>query len=99
MSDLAVHFHFSMSHLSELFKKYVGQNFVFFLHELRIRHALGLLKSTQMSVSEIAYDVGFGSYKTFSRVFRQMKQMTPMEFRKLTEASKLALETSVPVKY
>jgi AraC-like DNA-binding protein len=85
LADIAGRFHFSMSHLSELFKKYVGQGFVLFLHEVRIRHALGLLRSTEMSMSEIAYEVGFGSYKTFSRVFRELKGMTPMEFRKLGE--------------
>jgi AraC-like DNA-binding protein len=65
-----------------LFKKRIGQNFVDYLHHVRIRHACVLLKSTKMTVSEIAIEVGYGSFSTFSRVFREMKKVTPTDFRK-----------------
>jgi AraC-like DNA-binding protein len=81
LNGIADHFHFSASHLSECFKKSVGNNFVNFLHELRIRHACGLLSSTEMNISDIAMEVGYGSYKTFSRVFRNKKGMTPQSYR------------------
>jgi AraC-like DNA-binding protein len=87
LTEIAEKFHFSVSHLSELFKKYVGQNFVHFLHELRLRHAMGLLRSTEMNIADIAYEVGFGSYQTFSRTFRELKHMTPADYRKHTAVS------------
>jgi AraC-like DNA-binding protein len=87
LTEIAEKFHFSVSHLSELFKKYVGQNFVHFLHELRLRHAMGLLRSTEMNIADIAYEVGFGSYQTFSRTFRELKHMTPANYRKHTALS------------
>lgn len=81
LSSIAEHFDFSTSHLSESFKRFVGNNFVNFLHELRIRHACGLLCSTEMNISDIAMEVGYGSYKTFSRVFRIKKGITPQAYR------------------
>lgn len=82
LSGIAEHFHFSPSHLSESFKRCIGKNFLDFVHELRIRHACGLLSSTEMNISDIAMEVGYGSYKTFSRVFRIKKGMTPQNYKK-----------------
>lgn len=83
LNELSQLFHISPSHLSESFKRYVGKNFVQFLHELRIRHACGLLSSTEMSIADIAMEVGYGSYNTFARVFREKKRLTPQSYRSL----------------
>lgn len=86
LTDLAVQFKMSASRISEVIKQTTGQTFVHFLHDLRIRHACSLLVSTEMSVSEIALEVGYGSYKTFSRVFRETKGMVPKDYRKTSTA-------------
>jgi AraC-like DNA-binding protein len=52
------------------------------LHELRIRHSCALLQSTDMSISEIAYEVGYGSYNAFIRVFKEIRGVSPSEYRK-----------------
>ncbi|MBM7570643.1 AraC family transcriptional regulator [Aquibacillus albus] len=83
LSIISKRFHISGSVISELFKYQIGQNFVDFLHDIRIRHACSLLVSTDMNISEIAFESGFGSYKTFSRVFRDQKKVSPVQFRKL----------------
>ncbi|WP_170936569.1 AraC family transcriptional regulator [Paenibacillus aquistagni] len=82
LSGLAQCFNMSTSRISELVKETTGQTFVHFLHDLRIRHATSLLATTDMSVAEIALEVGYGSYNTFSRVFRSMKGVVPKDFRK-----------------
>ncbi|MDQ6419066.1 AraC family transcriptional regulator [Paenibacillus sp. LHD-117] len=82
LSELAERFSLSVSRISEVIKETTGQNFLHFLHDLRIRHACSLLVSTEMSVSEIALEVGYGSYNTFSRVFRESKGIVPKEYRK-----------------
>ncbi|GIP33724.1 AraC family transcriptional regulator [Paenibacillus sp. J2TS4] len=83
LSNLAEAFSMSMSRISELIKQATGQTFVHFLHDLRIRHASGLLASTDLSVIEIAHEVGYGSYKTFYRMFREKKGVIPTEYRKI----------------
>jgi len=81
LTDLAVRFAMSPSRISEVIKQTTGQTFVHFLHDLRIRHACSLLVSTEMNIAEIALEVGYGSYKTFSRVFRESRGLIPKEYR------------------
>jgi AraC-like DNA-binding protein len=82
LSVLAERFGFSVSYLSELFKKTMGQNFVAFVHEVRIRQACALLIATDMNVLDIALETGYGSYNTFTRIFKESKGITPAVFRK-----------------
>lgn len=79
---LAEQFGMSQSHLSESIKKTTGQTFLHLLHDIRIRHACSLLVSTTRSVSDIAIEVGYGSYKTFTRIFRETKGVVPTQYRK-----------------
>jgi AraC-like DNA-binding protein len=81
LSGLAQRFDRSEPQLSKEIKRHVGQTFVRFLHEVRIRHACSLLLSTDMKSIDIAVEVGFGSFQTFSRIFRELKKMTPGEYR------------------
>ncbi|MCC2686241.1 MAG: AraC family transcriptional regulator [Paenibacillaceae bacterium] len=82
LTGIANRFHMSLSRLSEMFKHRIGQNFVDHLHDVRIRHACVLLQSTEMSIAEVAFEVGYGSYSTFFRVFQEHKEMTPTAYRK-----------------
>ncbi|KRE47146.1 hypothetical protein ASG81_09780 [Paenibacillus sp. Soil522] len=90
LSDLASRFTMSVSRISEVIKQTTGQTFVHFLHDLRLRHACSLLVSTEMSVAEIALEVGYGSYKTFSRIFRETKGVVPKDYRKIKSQEKLS---------
>lgn len=54
---------------------------------LRLNHALDLLRSTEMPVTEIAIATGFGSLAGFSRTFRKTFQATPRSFRLGAKAS------------
>ncbi|MFC5651819.1 helix-turn-helix domain-containing protein [Paenibacillus solisilvae] len=87
LSDLADQFSMSVSRISEVIKHTTGQTFVHFLHDLRLRHACSLLVSTDMSMVEIALEVGYGSYKTFSRIFRESKGVVPKDYRKMRTPS------------
>jgi AraC-like DNA-binding protein len=82
LSGLAEAFHFNETYLSEQIKKHAGKNFVSLLHEIRIRHACSLLASTDMTVSDIAYEVGYGSTKTLFKAFQRYKGVTPGAYRK-----------------
>ncbi|GGD57629.1 helix-turn-helix domain-containing protein [Paenibacillus nasutitermitis] len=83
LSDLSRKFSMSMSRISERIKEMTELTFTQFLNDLRIRHACSLLVSTMMNVTEIAYEVGYNSYKTFSRLFRERKGVVPTVYRKL----------------
>ncbi|MBP3966131.1 helix-turn-helix domain-containing protein [Paenibacillus lignilyticus] len=82
LSQLSDRFGMSVSRISEVIKETTGQTFVHFVQDLRLRHATSLLVSTDFSVVDVALEVGFGSYKTFVRIFRERKGMVPMAYRK-----------------
>ena len=92
LSSLAKQFHVSVPYLSELFKQHIGLTFVHFLHEVRLRHACSLLTSTNIPVTDIAVEVGYRSFQTFSRVFREQKRVTPTTYRKTHKGLNLLVE-------
>ena len=79
--NTAHRFGISYSHLSTIFKEYFGQTFHSFLNDIRIKHACALLSFTTMKIIDIANEVGFNSYPTFSRVFQQLKGISASEYR------------------
>lgn len=52
-----------------------------YIHITRLRKATDLLSSSNLSIKEIANEVGFQDEKYFMRVFKKYKKMTPSEFR------------------
>lgn len=83
LAGLARQFHFSLPNLSKLLKRHLGTSFIGFIHELRIRQACSLLRSSEMSITDIALEVGFRSFASFSRVFNQRKGVAPSTYRKM----------------
>lgn len=80
--EVAKALHLSDSYLSHIFSKRVEMNFCTYLNTLRVNEACRLLTSSDKSVTEIAEDCGFGSLRTFNRVFSAQLKMTPREYRK-----------------
>ena len=84
---LAERFHRSDSSISAGFRRLMGGSCHDFLNDLRIRDACALLRSSSLSVTAVAMEVGFESYETFARVFRQRKGMTATSWRRMTMVS------------
>ncbi len=81
LEKLARKFGVSSSHLSTTFKEYFDENIHSFLNDIRIKHACGLLTSSNKQIIDISEEVGFNSYATFSRVFRQKQGLSASEYR------------------
>ncbi|WP_409345689.1 helix-turn-helix domain-containing protein [Paenibacillus sp. MBLB4367] len=79
--QLAGRYGISPPYFSRSFKKQTGQSFLGYLHALRIRSAISLLVSTDMTVTDLPAEVGFESFRTFTRVFKMHTGMTPTEYR------------------
>jgi len=56
-------------------------NFTDWLHQVRINNAILLMKTSDSSVTQVAYDVGFVEMLTFEREFRKRTLLTPKEFK------------------
>lgn len=89
LGSIAGHFHISPAYIGKLFKMNIGMTFLGYLHQLRVNRAAGLLLNSTLLVSEVAFSVGFESLRTFSRVFRELKGVSPGEYRKFYRASRM----------
>lgn len=79
LSDLV---HFSPSYLSRIFHQEQGVTLRGYLNQVRINHAIELLKETKMTVYEVAGACGFINVSHFNRVFKQLTGKSPAEVRK-----------------
>lgn len=78
---IAEHLHLSPSYLSSLLKALTGQSTQQHLHNKLIDLAKEKLSTTTLSVSEIAYELGFEHLQSFSKLFKHKTSLSPLEFR------------------
>ena len=71
----------SAGYFSILIKRATGLNFVAYLAQLRVEKAKNLLENPRFRVSEVAFEVGFGSVSQFNRTFRRLASMSPRAYR------------------
>lgn len=81
LKDISDFLFINFSYACELFKKYSGTTFSKFLTNLRMEKATSLLLSTDLSVEEICYQVGYNNYSYFNRVFKKIYDITPFQYR------------------
>lgn len=77
------------TYFSRVFKDYTGMTFYDYLTSYRLSVAVRMLLSDdKRSMTEIAQESGFGSVKTFDRVFKSRMDVSPLKFRKSHNTSK-----------
>lgn len=77
----AEHVGLNPAYFSTLFKKEMGINFSNYLLNLRIENAKLLLKNSNLSLINIALELGFENQSYFSNVFKKATGMTPKQYR------------------
>ncbi len=82
LEDVAANTHMSKYYISHVFSKEMGVGFPQYVNSLRIHDAKELLAKGGMSVTDIAYAVGFNSVRSFNRQFLAESGQTPREFQK-----------------
>lgn len=70
------------SHIARLFKKYLGMSVIAYVHKVRIDKAIDLLKTQQLSIKEIADQVGYDSLNNFYKYFKAYTGHPPAAYRK-----------------
>jgi two-component system response regulator YesN len=83
VKDIAYQFAINPNYFSMLFKKAKGQGFIEYVNSRKIDAACKLLLSTSTkSVTEIAESLGFGDVQYFFKLFKRMKGLTPLEYKR-----------------
>jgi YesN/AraC family two-component response regulator len=70
------------NYLGSVFKKSTGVTFNVYLNNLRFKHAAKLLKTSDLSIKEIAFESGFYSSEYFCDAFKRKFGITPGKYRK-----------------
>lgn len=83
LSDLAMHFNRSRSHISHLFKRESGMTLRAYCNNLKLEDARKLLLSTDLSVTTIALNVGFNDTSYFIYLFKKKYGIAPLQYRKV----------------
>ena len=83
LSILAENLHRSKHYISHVFSNKIKMNFNDYINTLRIDEACKLINADNTRpLSEVAYEVGFGSIRTFNRAFLKFRNDTPRNYKK-----------------
>lgn len=79
ISELSKKCGINIRSISKFFSEQIGTSFPKFITSLRLSHAFGLLKQKEMRITEAALESGFGSVRSFNRVFKEEYGKSPRE--------------------
>lgn len=79
---LAEQLNLSSNYLSDMLRSLIGQTAQQYIHSKLIDKAKEILSTTSLTVSEIAYTLGFEHPQSFSKLFKSKTNQSPLEFRK-----------------
>ena len=83
LNSVAEYVNISPSHFSAIFSQELGQTFISYLTEIRMKKAKELLRCSAMKTLEIGYAVGYKDAHYFSYLFKKTQLCTPKEYRKM----------------
>ena len=80
--DIARQLQISVRYLSKLFKSYMGVTLSNYINIYRINRSIRLMQTTDLTLTEIALQVGFTDSQHYSKVFMSIINETPSQYRK-----------------
>lgn len=88
LAELESVLHMSRYYISHLFSEQFHTGFSDYINTLRLSEACRYLEFSDKSATEIGQLVGFGTIRTFNRVFKRRYGVTPIEYRQLRESGR-----------
>lgn len=90
---LAAKFDITIRSLNRRFKHATGKSPMQYLQQIRIENAQELLKTSNLSISEVAFNVGYPDNSYFSALFRKVIAVSPKEYRNLVRKKLFRVNT------
>jgi AraC family transcriptional activator of pobA len=81
VQQLADQLHVSPHYLSDMLRSLTGQNTQQHIHHKLIEKAKEILSTTNLSIAEVAYQLGFEHPQSFNKIFKRKTKLSPLEFR------------------
>ena len=82
LNDLAEISCYNPSYFGQMFRKCVGVSPIEYLNRIRVEKAAELLSSSEISVDQVALEVGFSDRKRFYQIFKREMGVTPGQYKK-----------------
>ncbi|MFY9295281.1 MAG: AraC family transcriptional regulator, partial [Caldicoprobacterales bacterium] len=82
LTHVASHIGMNESYLSHLFKKETGLSLTEFINITRIEKAKELLRYEDMNINEVSINIGYANSSYFSKVFKDIVGISPVEYKK-----------------
>lgn len=82
LQELSLEFGTNRTYLSQYFNHVLHTTFYEYINELRVRHAVQILKTEDVTMTAVCERSGFNSVSTFHRAFRRIYGCTPSEYAK-----------------
>jgi AraC-like DNA-binding protein len=89
LGELAKKSHLSKRHFTRIFHECMGRSPIDHLMRVRCRKAAELLKGTDRTITDIAFECGFSDSNYFTRCFRKTMQHTPKQYRDSQDNTRL----------
>lgn len=83
LNEAAEHIGINSSYLSRVFKEDCGMGFVEFLNKVRVEFAKQIIETGRLKMKEVVKEAGFNNYTYFFKVFKDITNMTPVEYERL----------------
>ena len=84
VSGIAQHFGISDKYLSQLFKEQTSEKISGYIENKRIAHACELLRTTDLSINEVATASGYALTHTFRVAFKKVQGVTPLQWKNIS---------------
>ncbi|WP_158560530.1 AraC family transcriptional regulator [Paenibacillus contaminans] len=81
LEQMAAMVYLSPSHFHRLFKKTTSQTFIEYVQNLRMEESCKLLRTTALTIQDIASNVGYSDMQFFLRLFKKKMGVTPRQYR------------------
>ena len=88
VEDVAKMAHFSKHYFNKFFKKVTNKTLSRYINDIRLEKAKALLMGSNHRITDISFDIGFNSVKTFNRIFKEKTGYTPSEYRHMNSVKK-----------
>ncbi len=82
LKELSTYLGYDYCYLSKAFNRLFSMPFNDYINTYRTDHAISLLTNTNLTVTEITFESGFQSIRSFNYIFKKQTGLTPAEFRK-----------------
>ena len=87
LEDISGHFHYTPEYTSKLIKTTTGKTFTQILQQIRMEKAQVLLQDSNMTIANIANQIGYETSEHFIRTFKRMMHITPTQYRRLNPSN------------